>query len=162
MGHIAYISLGSNHGSRKENLYHAIKLMDNTGIIAGARSSIYETEPQGMKDQPWFLNMVVRVQTGLSARELLQVLLKLELQMGRKRLVRWGPRIIDLDILLYDGEVIHQPDLEVPHPRMVERAFVLVPLVEIAPDLILPDGTPVRKYLLRLDGTHQGIKIYEE
>ena len=161
MMHKAYIGLGTNLGDREEALDCAINLIEDRGIVVDARSSIYETQPQGMKDQPWFLNMVVRVKTDLSARELLQALLDIEGRMGRKRLVRWGPRVIDLDILLFDREEIHEEDLCVPHPRMTERAFVLVPLLELAPDISLPDGTALEDCLSRSQAASQPVKLFE-
>ena len=104
-----------------------------------AVSSIYETAPVGLTDQPDFLNLVVSVRTALSPRELMDALLHIENKMGRVRTVRWGPRVIDLDLLLYGSEQVDLPQLTVPHPRLRERAFVLVPLAEIAPELRLPE-----------------------
>ena len=160
MTHTVYLSLGSNVGERAANLTCALELLKKKGIVIEALSSIYETEPQGLSDQPWFLNMVARAKTTLSPKKLLQVLLAVEEQMGRERSVRWGPRIIDLDILLYDNQVIRDRQLQVPHPRMTDRAFVLVPLLEIAPDIALPDGTPLKKYLSVPDIRAQTVNLY--
>lgn len=159
--HIAYIGLGSNLGDREENLNLAVALIKKSKIQVEARSSIYETQPQGVEDQPWFLNMVARVKTGLGARELLRILQGIEDQMGRKRVVHWGPRVIDLDVLVFDQQEIHEEDLEIPHPRMTERAFVLVPLLEIAPDVTLPGGKPVKEFLSLLDPKNQGVSLYK-
>lgn len=159
--HTVYISLGSNMGNRKENLMRAVSLMAPSGIFVDRQSSIYETQPQGVETQPWFLNMVLRARTSLSARELLRTLQDIEAQMGRKRLVRWGPRVIDLDILLFDQEDICEQDLKIPHPQMTERAFVIVPLLEICPDKRMPDGTPLKSFLSLPQVRSQGIRLYE-
>jgi 2-amino-4-hydroxy-6-hydroxymethyldihydropteridine diphosphokinase len=115
-----------------------------------ARSSVRETDPVGFADQPKFLNAVAELRTDLSPRELLERLLAIERELGRERARerRWGPRLIDLDLLLYGGEVIDEPGLTVPHPRLAERRFVLEPLAEIAPGLRLPDGRAVRELLV--------------
>jgi 2-amino-4-hydroxy-6-hydroxymethyldihydropteridine diphosphokinase len=132
----AYISLGSNIDSRIDFLKEAItKLNSNEKIKVVNTSSVYETDPVGFTEQGSFLNMVVSVITELKPHELLAECLKIELELGRKREIRWGPRTIDLDILLYNKENIETEDLIVPHPRMNERAFVLVPLLEIASHL---------------------------
>lgn len=147
MRHTAYIGLGSNMGDRKQNLFHALKCMKQQGIVVEALSSVYETEPQGLADQSWFFNMAARIGTTESPGELLKTLQAVEKQMGRVRSVRWGPRIIDIDILLYDNQTVREPDLEIPHPRLTDRAFVLIPLLEMGRDLALPDGTFLREYL---------------
>jgi len=117
------------------------KLAELPTMEIGRVSSLYETAPVGVTDQPNFLNLVAAVQTGLGPLALLEALLHIENQMGRVRTERWGPRVIDLDLLLYGGERVSLPGLTVPHPRLRERAFVLVPLAEIAPALRLPgDG----------------------
>ena len=159
--HTVYIGLGSNMGNRKENLRREISLICRSGILVEKQSSIYETQPQGVETQPWFLNMVLRAGTLLSARELVHTLQDIEAHMGRKRLLRWGPRVIDLDILLFDQEDIREQDLEIPHPRMTERAFVIVPLLEICLDKRMPDGTPVKSFLSLPQVRSQGIRIYE-
>jgi 2-amino-4-hydroxy-6-hydroxymethyldihydropteridine diphosphokinase len=105
------------------------------------------------------LNMAVRVRTCLSPRELLTTLQTIEAEMGRERSVRWGPRVIDIDILLYEKEVIFESDLEIPHPRLTERAFVLYPLLEIDEDLCLPEGTPLRSFLASV--SNQEIRMYQ-
>ncbi len=137
----AYLGLGSNLGDREGHLQRAVAILDTIeGIEVERISSWYETAPVGKTSQGWFLNGVARIKTSMSPRELLLTVLAVEQRLGRVRRERWGPRNIDIDILLYDNLTINEPDLQIPHPRMQERAFVLVPLAEIAPDLILPDG----------------------
>ncbi|WP_052013295.1 2-amino-4-hydroxy-6-hydroxymethyldihydropteridine diphosphokinase [Halalkalibacter akibai] len=136
MRHNVYIALGSNVGERYSHLITAIELIEeHEHIKLVKRSSIYETEPIGYVDQQSFLNMVIHIQTDLHARELLDVTQKIEQQCGRKRDVRWGPRTLDLDILLFDQEYMLMEDLSIPHPRMWERAFVIIPLMELHPTL---------------------------
>jgi 2-amino-4-hydroxy-6-hydroxymethyldihydropteridine diphosphokinase len=137
MQHIVYIALGTNLEDRFANLREAIKAMPPE-ITVLAKSHIYETPPWGYEDQPAFLNMVVRVETGLGPESLLKHLKQLEVELGREQNFRWGPRLIDLDILFYDNLIIDTPPLVVPHPRLQERSFVLVPLADVAPDLIHP------------------------
>ncbi|CAM3989042.1 2-amino-4-hydroxy-6-hydroxymethyldihydropteridine diphosphokinase [Alkalicoccus chagannorensis] len=141
-----YVSLGANMGDRIEQVKRAIQLLDGCGgVSVSTVSSLYETEPVGVTDQPEFVNAVVELHTDLSPLELLSCTQKIEADLGRVRRKKWGPRTIDLDILLYGNENIELESLIIPHPRMTERAFVLVPLAEIAPDLQLPDGTQVQK-----------------
>ena len=135
--HTCTIALGSNLGDRLANLAHARKWMMKK-IKVKDESSIYETEPWGVTDQPRFLNQVVVGQTSLSPEELLHFLKQIEIEMGRVKTIRFGPRLIDLDILLMGNLEYNSPDLTIPHPRMTERAFVLVPLAEIAPNLVIP------------------------
>lgn len=135
----AYIGLGSNLGNRQENLRTALTELGRMPTITVTQvSSLYETAPVGVTEQPEFLNAVAALETALPATDLLDVLLNLENKMGRVRTVRWGPRVIDLDLLLYGDAQIALPFLTVPHPRLRERAFVLVPLAEIAPQRTLP------------------------
>jgi 2-amino-4-hydroxy-6-hydroxymethyldihydropteridine diphosphokinase len=129
-----YLALGSNVGGRAKNLREAIRLIGEAGVRVERRSSIYETAPLGYLDQGWFLNSVLQGHTELSAVELLHTLRAIEGQMGSNKPFANGPRLIDLDILLYGDETISQNDLQVPHPRMLQRRFVLVPLAEIAPE----------------------------
>ncbi len=138
MPHHVYIGIGSNLGKREENCLNAIGLMEEKGIRILERSSLYETEPWGFKDQPRFINMVVHALTEHSPRELLNILKSIEREMGRTEGIPWGPRKIDLDILFYDSLVISDPDLVIPHPYIKDRTFVLEPLSEIAPELIHP------------------------
>lgn len=132
----AYIALGSNLGDRKKNLTTALfHLVREPRIILEKLSSFIETKPYGVTDQPDFLNGCCRIWTDLSPRQLLTALQSIENKMGRVRTRRWGERIIDLDILLYDDITVNEPDLVIPHPDMKNRDFVLEPLKEIAPDL---------------------------
>lgn len=134
-----YISLGSNIEPRATYLQQAVKqLASHENIEIVKTSSIYETEPVDYIEQSKFLNMVIEIQTSLSAHELLRTCQKVEDDLGRERKIDKGPRTIDLDILLFNHETIHEVTLQVPHPRMTERAFVLVPLNEIAPDKEVP------------------------
>lgn len=129
-----YLSIGTNMGERFENLQHAIRLLMSTeGVEVVRISSIYETAAVGYTDQADFLNIVVYVKTVRAPMEMLEICQSIENELGRIRVFRWGPRIIDLDILLYNQENIETESLTVPHPRMAERAFVLVPLIEITP-----------------------------
>jgi 2-amino-4-hydroxy-6-hydroxymethyldihydropteridine diphosphokinase len=137
MHHTAYISLGSNIGDRIANLRDATARLHEAGVVTRT-SSWYETEPVEMTEQPWFLNGVVELQTQLAPRALMGTMLKIERAMGRERTQPKGPRIIDLDLLLYDNETVNTPELTVPHPAMHERRFVLTPLVEIAPGAFHP------------------------
>jgi len=135
---LAYIGIGSNLGNRQENCLHAIELLQEKGVIVTKRSSLYETEPWGMKDQPPFLNMVIEIETELDPKVLLRVLKDVEKELGRKESLKWGPRVIDLDILLVDNLILNQDGLIIPHPLMHKRDFVLRPLAEIAPDIKHP------------------------
>ena len=143
----AYIGLGSNLGDREMALRQALAGLEELGAVRV--SSVRETEPVGISDQPRFLNAVAELNTELAARDLLDRLLELERTIGRNRTkeTRWGPRTIDLDLLLYGDEVIAEPGLTVPHPRLAEREFVLEPLYELAPDLVLPDGRRIEDLL---------------
>jgi 2-amino-4-hydroxy-6-hydroxymethyldihydropteridine diphosphokinase len=154
----AYIALGSNLGERELNLLRAVAEISKlpASRVTGL-SQFYETSPVGVVDQPLFLNAVLRLATGLSPHDLLNRLLQIENAVfGRKRTIHWGPRTIDLDLLLYGNEIINDEILMVPHPRMTERRFVLQPLCDIAPDLIHPQlGLSMRALLdtLRSDET---------
>jgi 2-amino-4-hydroxy-6-hydroxymethyldihydropteridine diphosphokinase len=134
---LVYLALGTNLGDRRANLRAAVERLSPTVAVA-AQSSIYETEPAYVADQPRFLNMVLRGHTSLAPHALLRFLKKIEQTLGRVASERYGPRLIDLDILLYGDAVVDEPDLIIPHPRIAERPFVLVPLAELAPDLVLP------------------------
>jgi len=135
---IAYLGLGSNLKEREKNLIKALSLIgQRTQLIK--TSSIYETEPVGFKEQPLFLNMVCQICTDLKPMELLHYLKQVEKQLGRKASFRNAPRIIDIDILIYDNIISKEQDLIIPHPRLKERAFVLLPLAEIAPQLNHPE-----------------------
>jgi 2-amino-4-hydroxy-6-hydroxymethyldihydropteridine diphosphokinase len=133
-----YLSLGSNIGEREKNLRAAIASLSDARVRVTRVSSFYETEPVDLREQPWFLNCVVEGTTKIAALELLRALREIERRMGSQKLVPKGPRLIDMDILLYGEETIDAPELQVPHPRMLLRKFVLVPLTEIAPNVTHP------------------------
>lgn len=135
---IVYLSLGSNLGNRAEILCQAIHRLEAPDLHVRRVSSVYETEPQDFKDQPWFLNLVVEAETSLFPMQLLGRIRRIELSLGRRRLAPKGPRAIDIDLLLYGSFVIETLELAVPHLRMAERRFVLEPLAELAPDLRHP------------------------
>jgi 2-amino-4-hydroxy-6-hydroxymethyldihydropteridine diphosphokinase len=137
VNHTVYIALGTNLGDRLANLRAAIESMPPE-IIVLAESHVYETPPWGYENQPAFLNMVIKAETGLEPEPLLAYLKQLEVELGREQNIRWGPRLIDLDILFYDDLVLDSLPLVIPHPRLHERAFVLVPLMDVAPDLVHP------------------------
>lgn len=137
-GKLIYLSLGSNLGDRAANLERAIDALPAVGVRVVRRSSLYETEPVDFLDQPWFLNCAVEAETLLGPEPLLHTLQGIERQLGSKKLVARGPRIIDLDILFYGSDVVHTAEMEIPHPRMAGRRFVLVPLAELAPKLPHP------------------------
>lgn len=135
---IAYIALGSNLGERKQNILTALNYMEQSGLKILAVSSLLETEPYGVTDQPSFINAAVKIETELTAHDLLRLLLAIELKMGRVRKRHWGERNIDLDLILYDDKIMKDKDLIVPHPDMQNRLFVLSPLAEIAGDVVHP------------------------
>ncbi|MFU0782021.1 MAG: 2-amino-4-hydroxy-6-hydroxymethyldihydropteridine diphosphokinase [Thermoanaerobacterium thermosaccharolyticum] len=153
-----YMSIGSNVGDREGYLKSALNELTKNLVIIEKVSPIYETEPVGYKEQGRFLNAVVQAKTELKPRELLKIINTVEKKLGRERLIRWGPRTIDIDILLYGDVTINDDDLKIPHERMWERAFVLVPLNDIAPNIVkggmklsdivelLPDKIGVRMY----------------
>ncbi len=134
----AYLGLGSNLGDRQANLADAIRRLANERLMVKRASSIWETAPRDVLDQPWFLNQVVEVETDLFPRQMFQHIQRIEREMGRVKRTPKGPRLIDLDILLFGNAVVKSPELEIPHPRMTERKFVLAPLAELAPDLRHP------------------------
>lgn len=136
---IAYVGLGSNVGDRLDHLRRAVAALDGPGISVRRVSSVYETDPVG-PPQPDFLNAVCEVESTLSPRDLLAQLKEIEVALGRSPGERWGPREIDLDLLLYGNEVIEEQDMKVPHPEIDKRNFVAVPLLELAPELDLPNG----------------------
>ena len=131
---LVYIALGSNLGDRAENLRQARERIESPDLRVLRASSIYETAPRDVESQPWFLNQVIECETDLFPRQLLERLQKIERAMGRKRRMAKGPREIDLDILLFGNAVVKAPELEIPHPRLAERRFVLEPLAELAPE----------------------------
>jgi 2-amino-4-hydroxy-6-hydroxymethyldihydropteridine diphosphokinase len=151
----AFVGLGANLGDPRQQLSSAI---DALGRIADSRvlavSSFYASTPLGFTSQPDFVNAVAKLDTVLAPRSLLEALLAIERAFGRRRSFRGAPRTLDLDLLLYGGQSIAEPDLQVPHPRMHERAFVLAPLAEIAPECVIPGRGGVRELLAACDGQH--------
>ena len=133
-----YIGIGSNIGDREENCEEAIRLLLESGIMVNKMSSLIETEPWGVTNQQKFVNTAIEAHTDLKPDDLLSVLKKIEHGMGRLPSVKWGPRLVDLDILFYDDLVMKTDDLEIPHPYIKERDFVLKPLAEIAPEKVHP------------------------
>jgi 2-amino-4-hydroxy-6-hydroxymethyldihydropteridine diphosphokinase len=142
-----YVGLGSNLGDRERNLREAFQRLEQIGLLRA--SELRETDPVGFTEQPKFLNAAAELETHLSAREVLDRLLAIERELGRDRASerRWGPRTIDLDLLLYGDETIDEPGLKVPHPLLAERRFVLEPLHELDPELGLPDGRRIKDLL---------------
>jgi 2-amino-4-hydroxy-6-hydroxymethyldihydropteridine diphosphokinase len=139
MPHTAYIGIGSNIESPAENCLQAIeRLSTHSDLTLVTRSSLYQSEPFGITDQDWFVNCVAQITTSLTPEKLLRACLSIEQAMGRTRTEKWGPRIIDLDILFYDDLILKQEGLEIPHPGIAERSFVLAPMNEIEPGFIHP------------------------
>ena len=159
-----YLCLGGNLGDRLAALTEALRLLDATQEMhCIACSSVYETEPWGVADQPNFLNLVAAYETTLAPADLLVACQAVEETVGRTPAFRWGPRLIDVDILLYGDQVVDsaEPDLQIPHPRMTQRAFALVPLAEIAPDTSVPPGDTVRRLLDEVEGRY-GVEWWGE
>lgn len=159
MVHTIFLSLGSNLGDRLNNLQDAIRSLP-PNVQPLSQSRIYETDPWGYVDQPAFLNLVIKASTELSPKKLLAFIKKMEVVLGREEAFRYGPRLIDLDILFYDDLVLDSPDLTIPHPQLTERAFVLIPLAEVAPDLIHP-VTKKTIWQLKTSIATTGIKIFQ-
>ncbi|HEY7338557.1 MAG TPA: 2-amino-4-hydroxy-6-hydroxymethyldihydropteridine diphosphokinase [Bryobacteraceae bacterium] len=135
---IVYLSLGSNVGDRDAHLARTLDRLGSEDMRVVRASSVYETEPRDVPDQPWFLNQIVEVETSLFPKQLLARLQKIEIGMGRVRVQEKGPRTIDIDILLYGNAIVSTPGLEIPHPRLPDRRFVLEPLAELAPEFRHP------------------------
>ena len=147
-----FLAFGANLGNPRDQIEQGIMALNDHGVSVIARSSWFETEPVGMDDQPFFLNLVARASTSLDPYELLAVCQQVEQRVGRVPSVRFGPRHLDIDILLYGDERIESEELTIPHPRMSERRFVLIPLLELAPDLEDPElNQPYADVLSRLD-----------
>ena len=143
-----YLSLGSNLGDRRGHLREAVRRIASPEIRVLRESPVYETEPRDLRAQPWFMNQIVEAETELFPRQLLIHLQKIERAMGRQRGIEKGPRLIDLDIVLFGQAKIRTPELEIPHPRMAERRFVLEPLAALVPDLRDPrTGRTIREML---------------
>ncbi|SHJ97691.1 2-amino-4-hydroxy-6-hydroxymethyldihydropteridine diphosphokinase [Paramaledivibacter caminithermalis] len=152
----AYLGLGSNIDDKRKNIDMAVDMLRNSKDIKIINiSSYYETEPVGYHDQDWFLNIVVEIDTSLEPYKLLEFCNYIEEKLKRKRIIRWGPRTIDVDILLYEGFDSEDEKLTLPHPRMTERAFVMVPLYEIAPDIKI-NNIDIKQIIKNLEG--EGIR----
>ena len=158
--HIVYLSLGSNIGDRDANLRAAIAALASAGVHVMQISSIYETEPVDYLDQPWFLNCVVEAETDMEPQALLQALRAIESHMGGKKEFAKGPRKIDLDLLLYGSETIDTPELQIPHPRLHLRRFVLTPLAEIAPSLKHPAWNATAVQLLAQSSDQSVVRLF--
>ncbi len=160
-----YLCLGGNLGDRLAALTEALRFLDATpGMLRVGCSSVYETEPWAVADQPNFLNLVVAYETALSPADLLAACKSVEATVGRTPSFRWGPRLIDVDILLYGDVVVDlaEPDLQIPHPRMAQRSFVLVPLAEVIPDgIVPPDGPSVQRLLEQVED-RAGVALWGE
>ncbi len=158
MKHLAYLALGSNLGDRPANLLKALALLEPQANVLRA-SKIYETPPWGFLDQPAFLNQVAEIETDLSPLELLEHFKQIEQKMGRIKTISNGPRSIDLDLLFFDDQILDLPGLTVPHPRMQGRGFVLVPMADLAPDLVHPSlGQTISEMCEQAD--RDGIRVY--
>lgn len=161
MAERAFIGLGSNVGDRKGLIERAIALLRETSHVElVVQASLYETEPVGQSDQPPFLNTVVEIETTLSPQELLVRLKGIEERLGRRSRGRWGPREIDLDILLYGERIIEEPKLKIPHSQLYKRLFVLVPLAELAPDSLHPQlGQTIEQLLYERRDGERGVRL---
>jgi 2-amino-4-hydroxy-6-hydroxymethyldihydropteridine diphosphokinase len=157
-----HLSLGSNIGDRAENIERAIEMLGTHGVRVTRQSSLYETEPLELRDQPWFLNCVVEAETELMPRQLMNTLLEIERDMGRTRRVPKGPRVIDMDILFFGASELRTPELEIPHPRMAERRFVLVPFAEIAPEARHPTLQKSVAQLLAETPDHSEVRLWQK
>jgi 2-amino-4-hydroxy-6-hydroxymethyldihydropteridine diphosphokinase len=156
----AFLGLGSNLGDRLANLEQAVSLLARDAGIGVVRSSrVYETDPVDGPEQPDYLNAVIEVETSLTPQDLLARSLEVERDMGRVRAERWGPRVVDIDVLTYDDLEIDEPGLTIPHPRMHERGFVLVPLLELVADPVLPGGRRLKDLRLSAD-TFGGVRLF--
>jgi 2-amino-4-hydroxy-6-hydroxymethyldihydropteridine diphosphokinase len=159
---LVYLSLGSNLGDRAANLERAIDALPGIGVRVLRRSFVHETEPVDFLKQPWFLNCVVEAETQSAPRHLLEGLQTIEQRFGSRKLVPRGPRIIDLDIIFYGAEVVHQAGLEIPHPRMAERRFVLVPLNELSPEFRHPILQKTIAGLLSITKDRSEVRVWRE
>lgn len=159
----AYVGLGSNLGDRAFFIREALRFLNEVpGVKVTRVAPVYHTAPVGFTDQNWFLNTVAEVETSLPPQDLLAALLAIEKRLGRVRGRRWGPRTIDLDLLLYGDERIATPELTVPHPRLTGRAFAVVPLADLAPGLVLPGGAKARELAAVLAAQQQIERLEEE
>lgn len=158
---IAYIGIGSNMGDKAQNCIQAVKALRGARGIGSVRmSGLYRTEPVGYTAQDEFVNCAAEIETDLSPRELLDLCKEIEGRLGRRETFHWGPRVIDLDILLYGQEIIDEADLKVPHPEMHRRRFVLAPLAELAPDAVHPQlGKVVGRLLAESDDSSKVVPL---
>ncbi|MBS3787824.1 2-amino-4-hydroxy-6-hydroxymethyldihydropteridine diphosphokinase [Candidatus Bipolaricaulota bacterium] len=156
----AFIGLGSNLGNRERNIDNSLRLLDEReGLELTARASNYETEPVG-PTQPWFINTAVKVETSSPPEDILAACKEIEKRIGRADSLKWGPRLVDLDLLLVNGYVLEDQELTLPHPQMEERRFVLLPLLELEPDLVHPKlQTPIKELLPKLEEDKKVIKL---
>ena len=158
-----FVGLGSNLGDRRNYLEEAItRLAQPPDVQVVARASLYETEPVGLGRQPWFLNTVVELRTTRPPRALFQLCQRIEAELGRVKRERWGPREIDLDLLFYGERVVDEPDLQIPHPELARRRFVLEPLAELAPELQHPTLHRTIEELLAMVKDGKGVMRYQE
>jgi 2-amino-4-hydroxy-6-hydroxymethyldihydropteridine diphosphokinase len=155
-----YLGLGSNLGNRARNIYAALRRL-RSYVRLEQISSLYETEPVGLTDQPWFLNLVCAGVTTLSPQDLLRAVKRIEAELGRREGVRFGPRLIDIDVLLYEDQVLATEQLELPHPRLHDRGFVLIPLVELAPNLVHPVLKVSVRELLERAASLEEVRLYQ-
>jgi 2-amino-4-hydroxy-6-hydroxymethyldihydropteridine diphosphokinase len=160
MSNVVYLSLGSNMGDRNAHLRDAITRLETAGRVKSV-SSLYETEPVEFTEQAWFLNCVVALETEEAPERLMAAILKIESEMGRRRVQKKGPRSIDIDILLFSDKIINSAELTVPHPAMHERRFVLEPLAEIAPDAIHPSLRKSAQELLDTLPAGQAVRLFK-
>jgi 2-amino-4-hydroxy-6-hydroxymethyldihydropteridine diphosphokinase len=160
--HTAWLLIGGNMGHRMENLANATSLIEKYCGSIGLASSVYETEAWGKEDQPPFLNQALEINTSLAARQLLSQILAIEKKMGRSRTEKFGPRHIDIDILFFDDEIINKLGLDIPHPRIQDRRFVLVPLAEIAAEKIHPAFKITVRELLKYCTDPLQVSLYRE
>ena len=148
---VVYLGIGSNIGDCRQNLVRACGLLhQHPAVVVQAVSSLYETDPVGFTAQDTFLNAAARVRTTLRPESLLAITQAVESRLGREPAIRWGPRVIDIDLLLYDTLQVHRPFLDIPHKALSERLFVLVPLSELEPDLRLPSGESIQQHIAAL------------
>lgn len=155
----AFLALGTNLEERENNLIQAINALHGVaGIKVISLSNVYETDPVGYVEQPAFLNMVVKIETTLDPESLLENTLRIEQELGRVRTVRWGPRLIDIDILFFGHEQVELPDLQIPHPSLLDRAFVLIPLRDVWGDENLPVFDRTVQYFIEKTNDHKGVK----
>jgi 2-amino-4-hydroxy-6-hydroxymethyldihydropteridine diphosphokinase len=157
--HTAYLSLGSNLGNRAARLEEALLRLAEQSVNVIRRSSFYETEPVEFHEQGWFLNCAAETETELTPEQLLRAILRVEEEMGRKRIIHAGPRTIDIDILLYDEQIVHSAALQIPHPRMANRRFVLVPMTEIAPAVRHPELKKTMAELLNATSDRSQVRL---